>query len=201
MWGARADKPVTHSSINLLPFADFTEIAQTPHRDCPLPKHLTIGNYCWSNIHKRKLLTQLDVQPDPDGQGSFEDLHRVWLSTVASSQILDSSGQPGFGCWGRSLTWEYDKDSLTINTIFCRQNDQKLSTVAISYYLKYRLIWYQAVLFPRVEIPWPNYKKEGSQVRQLTRRGKWIWGIRCFPPLPLRPQAQVLGYNLICKLS
>ena len=73
-----ADKPVTHSSINLLPFADFTEIAQTPHRDCPLPKH----NYYWSNIHKRKLLAQLDVRADPDGQGSFVDLHGVLLSTL-----------------------------------------------------------------------------------------------------------------------
>ena len=77
-----ADKPVTHSSINLLPFADFTDIAQTPHRDCPLPKHLTIGNYYWSNIHKRKLLAQLDVRADPDGQGSFVDLHGVLLSTL-----------------------------------------------------------------------------------------------------------------------
>ena len=73
-----ADKPVTHSSINLLPFADFTEIAQTPHRDCPLLKH----NYYWSNIHKRKLLAQLDVRADPDGQGSFVDLHGVLLSTL-----------------------------------------------------------------------------------------------------------------------
>ena len=78
-----ADKPVTHSSINLLPFADFTEIAQTPHRDCPLPKHLTIGNnYYWSNIHKRKLLAQLNVRSDPDGQGSFVDLYGVLLSTL-----------------------------------------------------------------------------------------------------------------------
>ena len=77
-----ADKPVTHSSINLLPFADFTDIAQTPHRDCPLPKHLTIGNYYWSNIHKRKLLAQLTVRSDPDGQGSFVDLYGVLLSTL-----------------------------------------------------------------------------------------------------------------------
>ena len=93
-----ADKPVTHSSINLLPFADFTEIAQTPHRDCPLPKHLTIGNnYYWSNIHKRKLLAQLDVRADPDGQGSFGEQSMIvnscvvpntWFKWVARILIL-----------------------------------------------------------------------------------------------------------------
>ena len=48
---------------------------------CRLKPH-NGNNYYWSNIHKRKLLAQLDVRSDPDGQGSFVDLHGVLLSTL-----------------------------------------------------------------------------------------------------------------------